>query len=240
MTIEYDGTHYYGWQRQSGLDTIQAQIEDNLKIITGENIAVHGSGRTDARVHALGQVAHFDTRARMAAEKFTFALNAGLPHDIRIRHSEEVNADFHARFSAKTKHYRYTIHHAPIASALFRNFQLHMHGELDVPRMHEAAQLLLGTHDFAGLSCKSPITNTVRTLVRSEVTRDGDRVYYDVAGNGFLYNMVRIIAGTLIEIGQHRRDVDSVAALLEIRQTRVSAGPTAPPHALTLMSVIYE
>ena len=219
--------------------TVQQRIEENLFKVTGERICVQGSGRTDSGVHALGQVAHFDTNARMPAEKFAYALNTGLPADIRIRKSEEADESFHARFSAKKKHYRYTINNDIHASALCRNTQLHLHGALDFEAMARAAKVLEGSHDFAAFKAvECTLENTVRTLYRSEMSREGQLLYYDVVGSGFLYNMVRIIAGTLIEIGRGKYPAESMADILASKD-RKRAGATAPAKGLMLMSVEY-
>lgn len=239
LSIEYDGTNYAGWQRQANAATIQQAIEENLLNITGERIVIHGSGRTDAGVHALAQVAHFDTGARMDAGKFANALNAGLPKDIRIWKSEEVPIGFHARFSVKRKQYRYTIDNAEHASALFRNYRLHLHSPLNVEAMRVAAKFVEGTHDFCAFRCAaSTIDNTVRTIYRSEITQEGSIVHYDIEGSGFLYNMVRILVGTLIEIGKSKYPPEYMASVIASKK-RKSAGATAPAHGLTLIRVEY-
>ena len=239
LTVEYDGTHYAGWQRQENAMTVQQRIEENLKKITGEDVTVKGSGRTDSGVHALGQVAHFDTNARMPAEKFAYALNVGLPEDIRVSASREADAGFHARFSAKKKHYRYVIDNADHASARFGRYRLHLHKKLDAEAMAEAAKVLEGEHDFSAFKAvECTLENTVRTLYLSQVTREQNLIYYDVIGSGFLYNMVRIIAGTLIEIGKGKLQAEQMRAILESKD-RSNAGPTAPAKGLTLVEVEY-
>lgn len=239
LTVEYDGTNYAGWQRQENGVTVQQLIEENIQKVTGERVSLQGSGRTDSGVHALGQVAHFDTGARMPAEKFAYALNAGLPSDIRVIRSEEAEPGFHARFSAKRKHYRYVINNAEHASAIFRNTELHVHKKLDVPAMTEAARALTGTHDFSAFKAAECALDPVRTIYLSEITIEDNRVVYDVVGSGFLYNMVRIIAGTLIEIGKGKLAAKDMKAILESAD-RGKAGPTAPAKGLTLVSVDYE
>ncbi|MGI6193278.1 MAG: tRNA pseudouridine(38-40) synthase TruA [Christensenellales bacterium] len=238
LVIEYDGTNYAGWQRQENGVTVQQLIEENIQKVTGERVTLHGSGRTDSGVHALGQVAHFDTGARMPAEKFCYALNTGLPDDIRIIDSCEVSSDFHARFSAKRKHYRYAINNGAHASALYRNFELHVHKTLDVAAMKEAAKVLVGTHDFSAFKAVECKLNAVRTIYRSEISTDGNRITYDIEGNGFLYNMVRIIVGTLVEIGKGKLDASDMERIL-LSKDRSNAGPTAPAKGLTLVSVEY-
>lgn len=240
LVIEYDGTNYVGWQTQPNGIAVQQVIEQELKKITGEQIALHASGRTDSGVHALGQVAHFDTNVRMGGDKFAYALNTKLPGDIRIRLSEETSPDFHARFTAKRKWYRYTIYQGDHARAFLRNTALHVHGTLDLAAMQTAAQAVVGVHDFAGFkAANTKIDNTVREIYRSEWNRDGSLLYYDVEGSGFLYNMVRILVGTMLDIGRGRIDPGAMARALETG-ARENAGATAPAHGLTLMGVCYN
>ncbi len=239
MIIQYDGTGYEGWQRQlTGLG-VQQVLEEELQKLTGEKIVLHASGRTDSGVHARAQVAHFDTNARIPPEKFAYALNTGLPPDIRIAYSGEA-AGFHARFDVVRKHYRYTLFHAPHADPFYRNTALHVYGALDVAAMNEAAARVCGTHDFAAFMAAGiePET-TVRTIYSSHWTDAGRLVYYDIAGSGFLYNMVRILAGTMLEIGMGRRDVNSIETALASGK-RNDAGPTAPARGLALTRVEYK
>lgn len=239
LSVSYDGTDYAGWQRQENAPSVQQHIEENLETVCKEKITLYGSGRTDAGVHALGQVAHFDTSARMPADKFTFALNAGLPRDIRILESREAPEGFHARYSAKSKRYRYTIRNAPVASALTGRYEWHLHAPLRKELMVEAAGFLVGVHDysaFTGAGCK--ITDRVRTLTRSEIMVDGELLHYEVDGSGFLYNMVRIIVGTLVDIGYHRIPAEDIAHMLSSKE-RSAAGQTAPAQGLMLMQVDY-
>jgi len=239
MIIQYDGTHYEGWQRQlTGLG-IQQVLEEELEKLTGEKTILHASGRTDSGVHALAQVAHFDTNARIPPEKYAYALNVGLPPDIRIAFSGAAEG-FHARFDVKKKHYRYRLQHSPHADPFTRNTALHVYGALDIEAMNDAASRVLGTHDFAAFKASGidPET-TVRTIFESRWTDAGRLVYYDIAGSGFLYNMVRILAGTMVEVGMGRRSADTIdKALLSGR--RSNAGPTAPAHGLVLARVEYE
>jgi tRNA pseudouridine38-40 synthase len=239
IVLEYDGTNYGGWQRQNNAPSIQEELEKNLLKITGEKISVQGSGRTDSGVHALGQVAHFDTSARMPADKFALALNAGLPRDIRVRSSREVSSEFHARFCAKRKRYRYTINNGEIASALQRNFQLHYHARLEEAAMEKAARMLEGTHDFRSfMATGTRMENTVRTIYDSSLQRQGDLLIYEVEGNGFLYNMVRIIVGTLLEIGMGKYPPEHMEKVISACD-RAAAGPTAPAQGLMLVQVEY-
>lgn len=238
MIIQYDGTCYEGWQRQKTGLGIQQVLEEEIEKLTGERVCVHASGRTDSGVHAMAQVAHFDTACRIPPEKFAYALNVGLPPDIRIAYSDEAEG-FHARFDVVRKHYRYTVQHSPHADPFTRNTAYHIYGALDVALMNEAAALILGEHDFAAFKATgTELESTVRTVFESRWTDDGRRVYYDVAGSGFLYNMVRILAGTMIEIGQGRRDIGRMAEALSTGE-RTCAGPTAPAKGLMLTRVEY-
>ncbi len=239
MILQYDGTNYEGWQRQlTGLG-VQQVLEEEIEKLTGERTIVHASGRTDSGVHALAQVAHFDTDSRIPPEKFAYALNVGLPADIRVAHSGEA-AGFHARFDVKRKHYRYRLQHSPHADPFTRNTALHVYGALDVAAMNEAAAKIIGTHDFAAFRASGiEPESTVRTIFVSRWTDAGRLVYYDVAGSGFLYNMVRILAGTMLEVGMGRRPVSSMEKALASGD-RLDAGPTAPARGLVLTRVEYE
>ncbi|HWQ59126.1 MAG TPA: tRNA pseudouridine(38-40) synthase TruA, partial [Clostridia bacterium] len=214
MILQYDGTGYEGWQRQlTGLG-VQQVVEEEIEKLTGEKIVVHASGRTDSGVHALAQVAHFDTASRIPPEKFAYALNAGLPRDIRVAYSDEAEG-FHARFDVVRKHYRYRLQHSPHADPFTRNTALHVYGPLDVAAMNEAAAAILGEHDFMAFKASGiEPESTVRTIYESRWTDMGRLVVYDVAGSGFLYNMVRILAGTMVEIGMGRRDAASMQRAL--------------------------
>ena len=237
--VEYEGTAYVGWQVQPNGVSVQQRLNEALYRITGESIQAHGSGRTDSGVHARVQVLHFDTEARMPAEKFAVAMNMLLPRDIRVLYSEETDGAFHARFSAKEKSYRYTLQLGPHARVFTRNTALHVYVPLDFAAMQAAAMDCVGKHDFAAfMSAGSAMENTVRTILSSAWTREGDYWHYDVTGTGFLYNMVRILAGTMLEIGEGKRGASAVATALETR-VRSDAGATAPPHGLTLMRVRY-
>ncbi len=239
LTVEYDGTNYAGWQRQSNALAVQQVIEEALARLTGERVVLHGASRTDAGVHALGQCAHFDTDSRIPSEKFSYAVNTMLPPDIRIRHSQEVPESFHARFSARGKRYRYLFYDAPHAGALNRLTHAHSIYPLDDGRMRREALALLGTHDFAAFAASgSVVRDTVRTLWRADVTRNGNDVMLIVEGNGFLYNMVRIIAGTLRDIGSGKLESGALARAIDTGN-RLDLGVTAPAHGLTLMEVFY-
>ena len=240
LTVEYDGTNYAGWQRQANAPTVQESLETALKRLTGETRCVHGASRTDAGVHALGQSAHFDTESRIPADKFAFALNTVLPEDIRVRRSEEAAPDFHARFMAKGKLYRYRIFSSPHASAIERNYCAHTIYALDVERMRREAQSVVGTHDFAPFAASgSVVKDTVRTIYSCELVREGEMLVMYVRGNGFLYNMVRILAGTLILVGSGKLEEGAISRALE-SGSRLDLGITAPAGGLTLMEVYYD
>lgn len=239
LIISYDGTNYVGWQVQPNGVSVQALLEKALFELTGEQIRVEGSGRTDSGVHAKAQVAHFDTEARMAADKFAIAMNMHLPPDIRVLFSEECDPTFHARFSAKRKVYSYTVQLGPHADVFLRTTSLHLHYMPDVESMQKAAAAVIGTHDFNAFKCAdSSMENTVRTITRSEWNRNGNLLVYTVEGNGFLYNMVRILVGTLLEIGSGKRPVSDMENAIETG-SRTSAGATAPARGLRLERVIY-
>ena len=207
--------------------------------LEGGAVTVHGAGRTDAGVHAMGQVASVQLACAHDAPTLGRALNAQLPPDVRVLGVEEAPADFHARFSARFKHYRYQMERAPIADPFRRAWTWHVPDALDVDAMAEAAQLLVGTHDFAAFqSAGTSVTETVRTITRSAVT-SGDVLVYDVEGTGFLRHMVRAIVGTLVEVGRGRRRPASMASLLE-KRTRADAGRTAPAQGLFLVRVDYD
>lgn len=239
MIIAYDGTNYVGWQVQPNGVAVQELLEKALFEITGECIRVEGSGRTDSGVHARAQVAHFDTAVRMAADKFAIAVNTHLPRDVRVLFSEECSPDFHARFSAKQKTYRYTVQLGAHADVFLRATSLHLHHMPNVSAMQETACAVLGTHDFAAFKCSdSAMENTVRTVTQSEWTREGNLLHYTVTGNGFLYNMVRILVGTMLEIGSGKRPASDMQRAIE-SGSRKDAGATAPAHGLCLWRVVY-
>lgn len=240
IIIEYDGTNYVGWQVQPNGVSVQEKIDDAFEKLIGERPVLHASGRTDSGVHARAQVAHFDTESRIPADKVCYALNTRLPADIRIKASFEVPSDWHARFFVKEKHYVYTIDNSVHASAFTRNTALHVHYPLDIQRLNEAAKLFLGEHDFnAFRSAGSKAATTVRTVFASEWETKGNYLRYHVAGNGFLYNMVRIMTGTMMRIGQGFEEPYIISEALEKAQ-RSFAGDTAPAHGLMLWRVKYD
>ena len=240
LTIEYDGTAYAGWQRQENALAVQQVIEEALTKLTRARVVIAGASRTDAGVHALGQTAHFDTESRIPPDKYAFALNTMLPADIRIRKSEAVSEAFHARFSNKGKRYRYLIYQSPHAGALNRNTHAHVIYPLDDEKMRRELTVLIGKHDFAAFAASgSVVKDTVRTIYSASLTRREDELELLVEGSGFLYNMVRIIAGTLISVGAGRLAEGAFARAIQ-SGNRLDLGVTAPAHGLTLMEVYYR
>ena len=239
LTVEYDGTNYAGWQRQINGLAVQQVLEEALQKATRERIVVTGASRTDAGVHALGQAVHFDTESRIPPEKYPFVLNTMLPRDIRVHSGREVPPEFHARFVTSGKRYTYRIINSRHASALRRNSHVHVPVPLDIGLMRQAAPQLLGKHDFAAFQATGGTAKTtIRTIRSVTLDRLGDEIILTVEGDAFLYNMVRIIAGTLIEIGQGKRHVNAFTEALETLD-RLSLGVTAPPHGLELTQVYY-
>jgi tRNA pseudouridine38-40 synthase len=239
LKIEYEGTNYCGWQRQDNGDSIQQRVEDALFGLTGRLVRLHGEGRTDAGVHALGQVAHFDIECGIPPDRFAYALNAGLPRDISVTESREAAPDFHARFSAKGKYYRYAIYDHPHRPALYGNFCMHVPQRLDAGAMRRGADCLPGRHDFVSFcAAGSGARDTVRSVTSVKITRQAPFLYIDLQGEGFLYNMVRIIAGTLVDVGLGRAPAGYLKEALEAGD-RSAAGATAPACGLTLVKVLY-
>ena len=240
LIVEYDGTNYAGWQRQLNALAVQQVLEEALERLTGARVVVHGASRTDAGVHALGQSCHFDTLSRIPADKFSYAVNTLLPPDIRVRASREVPPDFHARFSTVGKRYRYLFYDDRHAGALNRFTHAHSIYPLNDALMRAEANALIGTHDFAAFAASgSVVKDTVRTIWRADVTRSGHDVQLIVEGSGFLYNMVRIIAGTLRDIGSGKLAPGALRRAIDTGD-RLDLGVTAPAHGLTLMEVFYD
>lgn len=240
LTVSYDGTHYSGWQYQDNAPSVQQALEEALEKALGKFTRITGASRTDAGVHALGQRAHFDTDATIPPEKYPFVLNRFLPPDIRVSEAKQVPPTFHARYQADGKWYTYRIFNAPHASAMYRNMTAHVPVPLDVEKMHHAAQQLLGTHDFAAFAAAGgSAKTTVRTIDRVSVTREGEMVVLRIHGNAFLYNMVRIIAGALIYIGQGKLDEGCITRAIETGN-RLELGITAPAAGLELTRVEYR
>ena len=238
LVVAYDGTNYHGWQIQNNCITIESELNRCLTALLQEPIEVIGASRTDAGVHAMGNIAVFDTTNRMPAEKISYALNQRLPEDIRIQRSEEVPPYWHPRHCESRKTYEYRIYRAEFPMPVKRLYSLFTYHTLDVSCMQEAAAYLEGEHDFKSFcGTGAQVESTVRTIYSVEVEEQENDLVIRVCGNGFLYNMVRIIAGTLMEIGQGKRDPMDIYTILEAKD-RKAAGPTAPACGLTL--VRYE
>ena len=247
FTLQYDGTDYVGWQRQENGVSIQGLLEDALQRIEGTPVTVHGAGRTDAGVHALGQVAHATLTASIAIDAVARALNAVLPHDVRVTAVEDAAPDFHARFSAAGKVYRYRILNGVPGSPFDRRYSWHVRPSLDFDAMVDARAVLPGTHDYAAFAAAGgPYGSTVRTITELRLTRGfapwkvrGTLMTLDVEGDGFLRHMVRNIVGTLVDVGLRRWPPSRVAEILASRD-RTLAGPTAPASGLFLVRVHYR
>jgi len=237
IVVAYDGTDFYGWQRQPDSRTVQGEIEAALARIAGKRIAVTGAGRTDAGVHARGQAANFRADLRADRQELKRALNAILPAEIRIVSLRRVPGDFHARKSAKSKIYQYRIHNAPIVSPFDFRYVLHWPGRLDADGMARAAGLFVREADFSAFS-SNRLLRPVRRIIRSEVRRRGRELVYTVEANGFLRYMVRAIVGTLIEVGRGRMEPLQIEEIFRLNERRL-AGPTAPAKGLCLIKVKY-
>ena len=239
LTVAYDGTNYCGWQVQPNGITVQEALNQCLSEFSGENIETIGASRTDAGVHALGNVAVFDTEMRMPGDKFSFALNQRLPEDIRIQKSEEVDANFHPRYVKSQKTYEYRILNCRFPIPTERFYSHFTYIPLDVDKMKEAASYLIGEHDFVSFcNIRTNVEDTVRTVTDLTIMQNGEDITIHITGNGFLYNMVRIIAGTLIRVGRGFYTPDKVKAILEEKE-RTAAGVTAPANGLVLVEVKY-
>lgn len=244
LVLEYDGTGYHGFQAQdnTALPTIQGELEGAIETICREKLRITGSGRTDAGVHALGQVVNFHTRSTVPTERFPAALNSVLPRDIRVKEAEAVPLDFHARFDAVSKTYVYLVDNRPLTSVFLRNYAYHVSLPLDVGAMRRAAELLVGTQDYASFrSSGSSVKTSVRTIYEFDIQESeacNGIIKFKVRADGFLYNMMRNMVGTLLEVGLGKFSVEDVAAILAARDRRL-AGPTAPPCGLYLVEVEY-
>ena len=240
LTIEYDGKDFNGWQKQPNKLNIQGEIERVIENVTGEKVELIASGRTDAGVHALGQVANFKTISNFPVEKFPIAINSQVKNSIRIQSAEEVDEKFHSRFNCKKKTYRYVIDNSKYGTAIYRNIVYHMPIKLDVEEMKKAIKYFEGEHDFkafksSGTSSKS----SVRTIYSANIITEGTNIAIILTGNGFLYNMVRIIAGTLVDVGLGKIKARDIPEIIESKD-RQKAGKTLPPQGLMLLSVEYD
>lgn len=240
LAVAYDGTNYHGWQIQPRHITIESVLNQALSDLLGEEIRVIGASRTDAGVHSLGNLAVFDTNTRMPAEKISYALNQRLPEDIVVQESKEVASDFHPRHCDSRKTYEYRILNRQFRDPTRRINTFFYHHPLDVDKMQQAAQYLIGEHDFKSFcSIHAVVETTVRIIYSIEIKRENDVIGIRIIGNGFLYNMVRIIAGTLIQVGGGLLSPEQVAEILESKD-RNAAGPTAPACGLTMIGIEME
>jgi tRNA pseudouridine38-40 synthase len=239
LLLSYDGTDFFGWQRQPDRRSVQQVLEESIGRLTGVESNTTASGRTDAGVHALGQVVHFLTVSRHPPETFVKALNAMLPADVRVKGAWDMPQSFHATLDAKGKLYRYVIDNGRVADPFQRRYAWHVFQSLDHEAMHRAAEALKGRHDFHSFETNWPNrTSSVRTITHIAVSRIGDSVRIEVEADGFLYNMVRSITGTLVEVGKGKWPGSKVAEILAAEDRR-EAGPTAPPQGLFLVRVRY-
>jgi len=239
IVVEYDGTNFQGWQRQARGETIQGLLEEILSRLDGRRVVVHGAGRTDAGVHALGQVASFMLHREMPSLELLRALNGNLGPEVRVREVSFVEPSFHARFSAKAKAYRYVFYLGEVVSPFLHRYVYHCHYRLNVERMRAVAPLFVGQHDFSLLCSKSrPGGSTVREIVQLELTEQDELLEVQITANGFLRSMVRRLAGTLQEVGRGRLSAEEVERLLRGDQS-VPAGPSLPAKGLTLLRVEY-
>lgn len=239
ITIEYFGKNYCGWQRQKNKPSVQQCIEVALAKLFGLEIILHGSGRTDSGVHALAQTAHFDAPQLIPERKLHLAINGLLPRDIIVKSAKAVADNFHSRFDVQEKTYIYKFYISALPSPTRAYTHAQLHPSVDIRKMSEACKLLIGTHDFAGFSATgSSVENTIRTVTKAGIEQIGDEVTFTISANGFLYKMVRLIVGTLIDIGKGRKDEQHITDLLQGRHT-CRRSKTALPHALYLYSVKY-
>jgi len=239
LTISYDGTRYSGWQFQKNGRSIQETIQKAIRKVTGEDVNITGSGRTDAGVHAAAQVANFRTSSKLTVKNIRMALNMALPRDIAVIMAEEASRDFNSRHSAKSKTYRYTIFNNDFLGPMVRHYAAKCFYPLDTGLMRKAARALQGRHDFKAFQAKDDVERkSVRTLESVKVKREGDIVYIDMEADGFLYNMARNIAGTLVDVGRGRIPADDIGFILKKKDRRLS-GPTMPAKGLCLMKVEY-
>ncbi len=236
--VAYDGTDYGGFQRQNNALTVQEVLEAVLAQITQEAVPILAAGRTDAGVHALGQVIAFDTAWRHGLDDLQRALNAVLPADIAVLEVEEASRGFHPRYDARSRRYRYTLYNALVRLPLGRRYSLHVAAPLDVEAMQRAARFLIGEHDFATFGQAFKGRSAVRRVLVAEWGGESTHLRFDIEANAFLYRMVRSIVGTLLQVGRGDMDVETFAAVLAARD-RSQAGPTVPPHGLCLIEVKY-
>lgn len=241
LTIEYDGKNFAGWQSQPGKVSVQSEIEKAINEITGEEVEITASGRTDAGVHALGQVANFHTNTKIEIEKIPYAINSKLTKSIVVKKAEEVEERFHSRYNCKEKTYRYIVNNSEFPSALERYREYHMPIKLDIENMKKALTYFEGEHDFKGFKSSggNAKKTTVRTITKAILKEKDGRIFIELTGNGFLYNMVRIIAGTIVDVGLGKINAEDIPEIIESKD-RTRAGKTLPPHGLYLLEVEYD
>ena len=240
LIIEYDGKKFGGWQKQPTKLNIQGEIEQAIKEITGETVELYASGRTDAGVHSFGQVANFKTNSDIEIEKIPYALNSKLKKSIVIKSAEEVDERFHARYNCKGKKYRYIINNSTHGSAIYRDLEYHFPQKLDTNKMNEAIKYFEGEHDIKGFrSSGTSSKDSVRTIYKAELKQENERIIIELTGNGFMYNMVRIIAGTLVDVGLGKTNPEDIPEIIKSKD-RKKAGKTLPAHGLYLVEVYYE
>jgi len=240
LVLRYDGANYHGWQLQRDVCTVQGVVEEAIERVAGVKARVHASGRTDAGVHARGQVVHFKAQTDISPRALKARLNESLPRDIRVLSVEEAPLSFHSRYDASSKVYRYSILNCRIAGRYTARSAHVFSPKLDLDRMQSAARYLVGTHDFSsfGVNPGREVESATRTIKRLELTRQGHYIFVEVEADGFLYKMVRSIVGTLLKVGAGKIEPEEMPAILESRD-RCRAGPTAPPHGLCLLEVKY-
>lgn len=239
LIIEYDGKGFNGWQKQPNKLNIQGEIERAIKEVTGEEVELNASGRTDAGVHAISQVANFKTESNIDINKIPLALNSKLKKSIIIKKAEEVDLNFHARYNAKEKKYRYIINNSLVGSAIYRDLEYNFPIKLDVEKMKHAAKYFEGEHDFKAFrSSGTSNKNSVREIYKVEIKEENERIILEFTGNGFLYNMVRIMVGTLMDVGLGKIKPESIKDIIDSKE-RTKAGKTAPAQGLYLVEVYY-
>ena len=239
LIIEYDGKGFNGWQKQPNKLNIQGEIERAIKEVTGEEVELNASGRTDAGVHAISQVANFKTESNIDINKIPLALNSKLKKSIIIKKAEEVDLNFHARYNAKGKKYRYIINNSLVGSAIYRDLEYNFPIKLDVEKMKHAAKYFEGEHDFKTFrSSGTSNKNSVREIYKVEIKEENERIILEFTGNGFLYNMVRIMVGTLMDVGLGKIKPESIKDIIDSKE-RTKAGKTAPAQGLYLVEVYY-
>lgn len=239
LRVAYDGTNYHGWQIQKNAISVEEVLQKNLQELLKEDIELTGASRTDAGVHAMGNVAVFDTETRIPAEKIAYALNRYLPEDIVVQSSKEVPEDFHPRYAVSKKTYEYRILNTAFPDPILRKYMHFYYGKLNIDDMKKAAEYIVGEHDFASFcAAGAQVQTTVRTVYSLDIRKEKDVITLSVCGNGFLYNMVRIIAGTLIEVGNGKTEPERMKAIID-GCDRSLAGATAPAKGLHLIKIDY-